>query len=171
MPASHDPPSLARSVSHDVPEQLSGSILEANRCSGAVVIVDESAENREVLSTALQRRGMTTFEADEPGYGLQLVRRHQPDVVVLDLDFHSPVRDSAAVGWPEDYLCETAATNGSLVLLGRWQAGSRQVPREQIIAKPYHFGPLIRKIEELVEQHRLPQGTATHGLVVRDSRT
>ncbi|MFM7843195.1 MAG: response regulator [Planctomycetota bacterium] len=171
MPASHDSQNLARPMSLDVPEQPSGPGPALVRSLGAVVIVDESAENREVLCTALQRRGLTTFAADDPASGLQLVRRHQPDVVVLDLDSRAPDRDAQAAAWPEDYVCETAATNGSLVLLGRWQAGDRQVPREQIIAKPYHFGPLIRKIEQLVAQHRLPQGTATHGLVVRDSRT
>lgn len=144
---------------------------ELDRAWGAVVIVDESAENREVLSTALQRRGMVTFEADEPSYGLQLVRRHHPDVVVLDLD-SQPARGLPQLAdWPADYAQETAAAHGTLVVLGRWRAGHNRVPDEQIIAKPYHFAPLVRKIEQLVEQHRLPQGSASHGLVVRDSRT
>ena len=50
--------------------------------SPTVLIVDPSADNREVLRTALARRGLTIFEAEAADRGLELAREHRPDVIV-----------------------------------------------------------------------------------------
>src|SRR5687767_7601732 len=55
----------------------------------SVLIVERSVEIREVLRTALERRGLEIYEASRTDLGLQLARRHQPNLVVLDLDEQS----------------------------------------------------------------------------------
>jgi len=57
--------------------------LEGERC---VLIVDPSPETREVLQVALQRRGLHTLATARVRRGMELARRHQPDLIVLDLD-------------------------------------------------------------------------------------
>src|SRR5687768_5734980 len=66
-----------------------GAQLFADDLTGphrSVLIVDDSAESREVLKAALSRRGLSTLEACEARQGLDLLRRFHPDVVVLDLE-------------------------------------------------------------------------------------
>src|ERR1700676_2391032 len=58
-----------------------------------VLIVDRSAESREVLRTALELRGVQIFEAARADDGLALARQHRPDMIVLDLDAPAPEPD------------------------------------------------------------------------------
>ena len=52
----------------------------------SVLIVDRSEETREVLKTALERRGVRILAASRAQRGLELARQHQPDLIVLDLE-------------------------------------------------------------------------------------
>jgi len=113
----------------------------------SVLIVDGSSENRGVLKTALERRGCTILSASRAQRGLELARNHQPDVIVLDLE----VSETS----PED-LCapfarETEAGATRLVVLGTMRRGERVIPDGEFVSKPYHYGPLIRKIEVLLD--------------------
>jgi CheY-like chemotaxis protein len=112
------------------------------RCS--VLIVDESADSREVLRTVLEHRGIRTLEAGGAREGLDLARRHQPDLIVLDLELDSP---------PElpSELAASAPHRTPLLLLGsaRRQAASRHAA--EFVAKPYHYAPLVRRIEQLLQ--------------------
>jgi CheY-like chemotaxis protein len=120
-----------------------------------VLIVNKSKDSREVLKTALERRGMEILEAAAATEGLALAQQHRPRVIVLDLE-DDPAGESAACD------CFTAGRVGresSLVVLGsvrlcqaarrRVDAGAPPESAENLMAKPYHFAPLIRKIEEL----------------------
>jgi CheY-like chemotaxis protein len=110
----------------------------------SVLIVDRSADNREVLRTVLQRQGLRIFEAPEAEQGLALARTHQPDVIVLDEECQT-----AASG---QFTAELDAAPGEhsprLIILGRIPAGSGSSPIRQV-AKPYHFAPLVLTIQQL----------------------
>lgn len=111
-----------------------------------VLIVDSSPDSREVLRTALARSGTEILEAARAEQGLKMVQARKPDVIVLDLDDQSQ---------PPGTLSKTfgdAARTGhaSILLLG---TAKRQVPRGpagEFVAKPYHYGPVIRRIESLL---------------------
>lgn len=110
----------------------------------SVLIVDRSADNREVLRTVLQRQGLRIFEAPEAEQGLELARTHQPDVIVLD--------DECDASAPGQFTTECDARAGEhsprLVILGRIHTGSGSQAARQI-AKPYHFAPLVHTIQQL----------------------
>jgi CheY-like chemotaxis protein len=109
----------------------------------SVLIVEPSAEEREVLRTVLARRGLTIFEADAAQAGLELARQHQPDVIVLDLE-----AEPADAAWPDRYDAASPGNRPSLIVLGKARR-DESLPAGQIIAKPYHFAPLVQKIEQL----------------------
>ncbi len=114
----------------------------------SVLIVDESDETRTVLRTALERGGAEIWEAREPEQGLRMVREHHPAVIVLDLELDSANR----LG---DAFCEESqAQHAPLVLLGSARRVRQQFPSGEFVAKPYHYGPLILKIEQLLDQSR-----------------
>lgn len=110
----------------------------------SVLVVDPSAENREVLRTVLRRRGLRTWEADEAEAGVALAREHHPDVIVLDLD----ANDDAS-GAAQAQLClELSRESSSLIILGKLRRGSL-LTAGHVLSKPYHFAPLVHTIEEL----------------------
>jgi CheY-like chemotaxis protein len=109
-----------------------------------VLIVDESADNREVLRTVLARRGMAILEAEAADEGLELARHHRPDVIVLDLD--GPQGEAATIR--KQFASEANDREQSLIVLGK----IRRTPTftgGHVISKPYHFAPLIEAIERL----------------------
>ncbi len=114
-------------------------------CRRSVLIVDASVENRVVLQTALERRGMRTMAASQARQGLDLARQHHPDLIVLDLEIESCDLDDVADSFAE----HSQVDHASLVILGKLK---RQKPLHQgeYVAKPYHYAPLIRRIEEIL---------------------
>jgi CheY-like chemotaxis protein len=108
------------------------------------LIVDESADNREVLRTVLARRGMAIFEAEETEEGLAMARQHRPDVIVLDVDGQQG--DAATIR--EQFASQANDREQSLIVLGRIRRGPT-FTGGHTISKPYHFGPLVEAIERL----------------------
>jgi DNA-binding NtrC family response regulator len=112
----------------------------------SVLIVDRSEETREVLQTVLERRGVRILTADRTATAVALAGQHHPDLIVLDMETCDP----APAAWA--HLDETPAPpyEPQLILLGSVR-GWRNSPREgEFMAKPYHYGPLVRRIEELL---------------------
>lgn len=116
----------------------------------SVLIVDQSPENREVLRTMLERRGLEILEADLASEGLRLARSHHPEVVVLDADAadERTAESPAEVGDAFDALARS--DDARLVVLGRLPGRRGLRADSQSVAKPYHFGALIDMIESLV---------------------
>jgi len=118
----------------------------------SVLIVDHSDDTREVLQTALQRRGCRTLTAGQAQAGLELARRHRPDLIVLDLELD----ESGADDFPARFAEQSRTQGTPLVMLGgvrRHPTILRMVPdlpEGELVPKPYHYGPLIRRIEELL---------------------
>jgi CheY-like chemotaxis protein len=118
---------------------------QLGREQDSVLIVDCSEESREVLRTVLARRGLRILEASEARAGLELARRHHPGVIVLDLETESADDD----GVRAQYDAQSEREGSWLLVLG---SSRRPMPsRGATLPKPYHFAPLIRKIEELLD--------------------
>jgi DNA-binding response OmpR family regulator len=112
-----------------------------------VLIVDQSEDSREVLRTALELRGLRIFEAPRAREGLAIARLQLPNVIVLDLD--------ASAG-DEHFVCGQYAAHlnshhSALVILGTLRCDDVP-PQSHMVAKPYHYGPLIRTIEQLIQR-------------------
>ncbi len=123
----------------------------------SVLIVDRSEETREVLKTVLERRGLRTLAAGEARRGLELAREHHPDLIVLDLEVdQSP---PAEVCGPFSEQAEVDQT--PLVLLGSCRRSLFGERCGEFVSKPYHFGPLVRKIEQLLEATGRPPARST----------
>jgi CheY-like chemotaxis protein len=117
----------------------------------SVLIVDAAEETREVLGTVLQRRGLETLWAEAPEEALQLAQTYRPDLIILDLE----VEDGTAERICQPLAQKVRETHTPLVVLGTLRRQDRMFPGE-CFPKPYHYGPLIRKIEELIQGSRLP---------------
>jgi CheY-like chemotaxis protein len=114
--------------------------------SPRVLIVDRSPESREVLRTILELRGASTLETDQPERACLLAEQFCPDLIVLDAD-----SDLDDIPNATDDLREAAGRTATpIVILGTLRRPSGQLPAGQILAKPYHYGALIRRIDDLL---------------------
>ena len=70
----------------------------------------------------------------------------RPDLILLDAD-----SDPSASGTPTSDLREAASRNHTpIVILGKLRQLHGELESGQIVTKPYHYGPLIRKIDGLL---------------------
>ncbi len=118
----------------------------------SVLIVDRSVETREVLQTALERRGVRTLAASRAEKGVELARRHHPDLVVLDLEMEDMPAERFSASGTDD--AAEWQYQPQFVLLGSLRRQGNRLPGSEFVAKPYHYGPLIRRIEELLDNTR-----------------
>ena len=114
----------------------------------SVLIVDRSEETREVLETALNRRGVQTYTAKHASEGVELSRRHRPNLVVLDLEIDDINLEYAKA----PFWANLGDNNVPIILLGNLRRNQPPIPGSEFVAKPYHFGPLIRRIEEILKR-------------------
>ena len=115
---------------------------------GRVLIVDDSPDSLDVLQTALERRGVNTLTTRRPSEGLDLARRFHPDVILLDLESVEDVGDTAL---RENYDEAAKRENAPLILVARASGDPSTQGSPYVVSKPYHYAPLIRKIQELLE--------------------
>jgi CheY-like chemotaxis protein len=111
-----------------------------------VLIVDRSSDSRAVLRAALERRGIEIFEAREARQGVELARQHQPGVIVLDLEAESADDEQVR----DQYDAASRDHDARLVILGRARRYDQVLPKDRVLAKPYHYAPLVRTIERLL---------------------
>ena len=109
----------------------------------SVLIVDDSPDSREVLRAVLELRGWKIIEADDAQDGLAKANELHPDVIVLDTD---TANDSAVEASYDD---ASRQNNASLVVIGQARYNVAPSERHRIVAKPYHYAPLVRTIDEL----------------------
>jgi two-component system KDP operon response regulator KdpE len=121
-----------------------------------VLIVDRCEETREVLRTALERRGLRIFTTPRRRQGLELARQHHLDLIVLDLELDCGDGEDCAATLVQQ--SEKDCT--PMVVLGTVRRRPPPLPGREFIAKPYHYGPLIRRIEALLSttQQTLARG-------------
>jgi hypothetical protein len=77
-----------------------------------------------------------------------MMSAHRPHVVILDAD------TSGLGAEPTCQLFRQRAQqeNAALVILGRARGLRESLPPNQVVAKPYHYAPLIRTIEQLLQR-------------------
>ncbi|MCG8451303.1 MAG: hypothetical protein MI725_17195 [Pirellulales bacterium] len=111
-----------------------------------VLIVDSSRESREILRTLLQRQGAQTLEAAGARRANELALHEQPDVIVFDEDSDRSPRQEATY----DLGATASRRDIPIVVLGTVRRCLSPFPVGELVKKPYHYGPLIRRIEELL---------------------
>jgi DNA-binding response OmpR family regulator len=112
-----------------------------------VLVVDPLDETHEVLRAALGRRGVDVVATRDCAQGLALARLHRPHLIVVDSEC-----DTSAPALVARLSRESAAHPTPLLILGTAKRAASPPPACQFLAKPYHYGPLIRKIEELLAE-------------------
>lgn len=127
-------------------EQISSADAATRNETKTVLIIDESEETRDVLATALERRGVRAFTASVPRRGAAIAREHKPDLVVFDIDSASSTPEQAIQKLTHDGNVE----NASILAIGSMKFEA-PVGEGEFVSKPYHFAPLLEKIEAFLQ--------------------
>ena len=112
----------------------------------SVLIVEPSEDSREVLQTALERRGMRVFWASLSTPPREMVPPDRPDLIVLDLELADSTLEDVSARFAQQARTEQTP----LVILGSVRRDHAGFADGEFVAKPYHYGPLIRRIEEML---------------------
>ena len=118
--------------------------------SPCVLVVDPSEETRAVLQIALARRGIEVLAAERAEQGLAMARQRRPQLIVLDLEVAERSTRATSDEWEAAFAAESH--DGGLVVLGTARPPDVTRSSERFVAKPYHYAPLIRRIEALLDR-------------------
>ena len=111
-----------------------------------VLIVDASRESRDILRTLLDRQGTEILETTKIQSASEIVDRQQPDLIVCDTNSDR----SPACRATHELARQASRSAIPIVVLGTVQRDFRPLSGENLVPKPYHYGPLLRKIESLL---------------------
>ena len=120
---------------------------EEKTAAKTVLIVDSSEETRDVLTTALERRGVRALAFPTSRRAAATARATRPDLVIFDVETElAPPRQALDAFAKDAELEETP-----IVAIGtaRFEAPGGE---GTFISKPYHFAPLLEKIEALLRE-------------------
>jgi two-component system cell cycle response regulator DivK len=121
-----------------------------------ILIVEDNELNRDMLSRRLERRGYDTLVAVDGEQGLEVARRIQPHLILMDMSL--PVLD----GWEATKRLKSAPETAAIpivALTAHAMSGDReralQAGCDEYDTKPVEFPRLVMKIESLLNEHRL----------------
>lgn len=107
-----------------------------------MLIYDSTEGAAETLRELLAREGLHAVTTDSATQLREFCDTHRPGVLVIDTD-ESSVRDRALAAT----VCESARRNAALiVVLGTKKSDSVALGPGEFVRKPYHYGPLVRRI-------------------------
>src|ERR1700722_4441123 len=120
-----------------------------------ILIVEDNELNRDMLSRRLERRGYETLVAADGAEGLEVARRSQPNLILMDMSL--PVLD----GWEATRRLKSAPETAAIpivALTAHAMSGDRERALEaggdEYDTKPIEFSRLAIKIEALLNASR-----------------
>ena len=125
-----------------------------------ILIIDDYADNRELLRLMLQQVGHTVSEAPNGREGIEMAQREQPSLVLIDLsmpglDGWSVLRELRADERTRDIPCAAVSAHAD---------GARQKALthgfDAYLTKPFHRAQLIQTVEDLLKGQKAQASAA-----------
>ena len=118
-----------------------------------VIVIDDDDKVRTMMRQALERAGHEVVEAGDGRAGLELYRRHPPDVVVTNI--YMPERDGLEVIREirrQRHRVPVIAVSGGVSMragsgaIGGVLDAARQLGAASVLAKPFDIGQLLSAV-------------------------
>jgi two-component system cell cycle response regulator DivK len=126
-----------------------------------ILVVEDNELNRDMLTRRLERRGYETLIAADGEQGLEVARRSQPNLILMDMSL--PVLD----GWEATRRLKSAPETSAIpivALTAHAMSGDRERALEagcdEYDTKPVEFSRLALKIETLLNANHQRDGRA-----------
>jgi DNA-binding response OmpR family regulator len=135
----------------------------AQRQNRTVVIVEDEQEMIDLIQLILSRRGFDVIGANGGIKGLEAIREHKPDLVLLDLMM--PEMDGWQV-YQQLKADEDTANIPVIVVTAKAQnidkvLGLHIAKVDDYIPKPFSLEELVERIEAVLKRHKEAQASAT----------
>lgn len=121
----------------------------------SVLVVDDSSDGREMLVEYLAFRQFPVAEAQSGAEAIDVARRIQPDIILMDLSM--PGVD----GWEATRRLRADPATGSTIIVAvtahaypREQDAARAAGCDVVIAKPFDLSALADALGKWVQLHR-----------------
>ena len=126
-----------------------------------VVVVEDEADILDILTYNLEREGFEVIGAEDGMQGLQLIKQHLPDIVLLDLML--PGMDGLSVC--QQLRAHPASANIPVIMLTAKNEESDIVlglglGADDYVSKPFSPKELIARIKATLRRHQRPQPVA-----------
>lgn len=131
--------------------------------SSRILIIDDYADNRELLRLMLQQEGYVVSEADDGHEGIELARLEQPDVALVDLSM--PGLD----GWNvlKELRADERTERIPCAAVSAFADGAREEALaygfDAYLTKPFRRSELLEIIAQLLAARVVPSGQSESG--------
>jgi len=133
----------------------------------AVLIVEDDEETRRLLARALRRQGLQVLTAANGAEALELIRRHRPAVVVLDLVLPEVSGEAVCVTLRAD---PSLAHIHVIMLTGMIRQEDRiagfELGADDYVTKPFDLQELVLRVEAALRRQRQRREEREEGLTV-----
>ena len=110
-----------------------------------ILVVDDEPSIIELAKLYLEQEGYCVEAAASGQEALTRQNAVPPDLIVLDLELDEPSPEQTCAQFAQ----QSSEARTSLVLLAS-RRRLADVSVGEFVVKPYHYGPLIRRIEEML---------------------
>lgn len=135
--------------------------MTTNATSGTLLVVEDDEQIAEPLIYGLRAEGFQVLHAKDGVEGVEVARREQPDLVLLDIML--PRLDGFGVA--RQLRAESAVP--IIMLTARGQEMDRvmglEIGADDYVAKPFSFRELLARIRALLRRRELDRGAAATG--------
>jgi DNA-binding response OmpR family regulator len=144
--------------------------MDRGVCPGLILIVEDDNKIAALVALYLEREGFTTLITADGSQALELARRHQPRLVILDLML--PVVD----GWEVCRELRRVSDVAILILTAREEELDRvlglSLGADDYVVKPFSPRELVARVKAILRRVRLapwrPELLLSHGDLVLD---
>jgi two-component system phosphate regulon response regulator PhoB len=133
----------------------------------AILIVEDDEETRRLLARAFRRKGLQVFTAEDGATGLDLIRRHHPAIVVLDLVMPKVSGEELCAALRAD---PSLADIHVIMLTGLIRPEDRvagfEVGADDYVTKPFDLREVILRVEAALRRQRDRRDEREEGFII-----
>ena len=142
-------------TSSDIVSQLGHVTRPATQGDSTILVIDDDAAIRDMLTEVLEEEGFETTQAVDGMAGLEAVRKEAPDLVILDVMMPRLNGFDCAAAIKGDPACRHIPILMLTVLDDAQRAYGLGV--EAYLTKPFEAGKVIEEVRRLLDQSREPR--------------
>jgi CheY-like chemotaxis protein len=138
------------------------SATEARPGTKVILIVDDDEDFTTTVRAVLEREGYTVVQADSGGEGLRMLRKHRPDLMVLDVMMESTTEGygvTEAIKYSDEY---NAFQQTPIIMVSSIQESpDERFPRapevdmirpDRYLTKPLDLGKFLEIVRKILRQ-------------------
>lgn len=117
----------------------------------SILVVDDEASQRKVITAALQRKGYETFEATDGLEGLEIARVHKPHLIISDVymdNMNGFVMVQTLKEDEETALIPVLMMTSAAQSIGAWDTSLA----DDYIDKGFTIQALLERVEKLLKK-------------------